>query len=349
MGNDLEPLMGIFTKIISVILGLLLLTGCSQRSDRVAAVAVHPTKPNIIYVATEEAVYKTRDGGQSWERLTEGLSRIRVMNLVVDPLLPANVFAGTLADGVYKSPDGGRRWLPRNAGIQKGTISANVNQLVFHPTDTQILYAATTVGVFRSMDGGTSWVERMNGMNEINFIVALAVDPQHPNIIYAGTSGGVYRSFNGTETWMKINDGLVPDDAKMASMALGVNRLVIDPSNTNRVYAGTTKGLFGTLNKGKSWYKIETSVSDPYVSSLVINPKNSSQIYMGTSEGVFESQDAGVTWIPRQEGLENLNIRVLVMDNKNPSILYCGTNGGGFYKSIDGAKTWVALPLTLLP
>ena len=337
-------------KIFFVTFGLLFfLVGCSQRSDRVAAVAVHPTKPNIIYVATEESVYKTRDGGQGWVRLTEGLSRIRVMNLVIDPLLPANVFAGTLADGVYMSPDGGRRWLPRNAGIQKGTISANVNQLVFHPADSQTLYAATTVGVFRSVDGGQSWVERMNGMNEINFVVALAVDPEHPNIIYAGTSGGVYRSFDGAENWTKINDGLVPDDAKLASMALGVNKLVIDPSNTNLVYAGTTKGLFKTSNKGMSWSKLETSLGDPYVSSLVVNPKNSSQIFMGTSEGVFESQDAGVTWIPRQEGLGNLNIRVLVMDNQNSSILYCGTNGSGFYKSNDGGKYWHSLPLTLLP
>ena len=66
---------------------ILFLIGCSQRSDRVVAVAVHPTKPHIIYVATEEGVYKTRNGGQLWERLTEGLSRIRVMNLVIDPQL----------------------------------------------------------------------------------------------------------------------------------------------------------------------------------------------------------------------------------------------------------------------
>lgn len=349
MGRIPEPTMNIFSKIALVTILPLLLLGCSQRSDRVAAVVVHPTKPNIIYVATEEAVYKTRDGGLGWERLTEGLSRIRVMNLAIDPLLPANVFAGTLTDGVYKSPDGGRRWLPRNAGIQKGTISANVNELVFHPIDSQTIYAATTVGVFRSMDGGQSWVERMNGMNEISFIVALAVDPQHPNIIYAGTSGGVYRSFNGTENWIKINDGLVPDDAKLASMALGVNKLVIDPSNTSLVYAGTTKGMFKTSDKGMSWSKIDTSLGDPYVSSLVINPKNSSQLFMGTSEGVFESQDAGVTWSPRQEGLENLNIRILVLDPKNTEIIYCGTNGGGFYKSLNSAKSWDSIPLALLP
>jgi len=342
--------MRITTKMTLILfVAFISLVGCSQRSDRVAAVVVHPTKPNIIYVATEEAVYKTRDGGQGWIRLREGLSRVRVMNLIIDPILSANVFAGTLTDGVYKSPDGGRRWIPRNVGIQKGTISANVNQLVFHPTDTQTLYAATTVGVFRSTDGGQSWSERMNGMNEINFIVALAVDPTHHNIVYAGTSGGVYRSFDGAENWVKVNKGLVPDDAKLASMALGVNRLVIDPSNTDLVYAGTTKGLFKTSDKGEHWSKIATGLDDPYISSLVLNPQNTSSLYLGTSQGMYKSQDGGKTWVAKNEGLENLNIRVLAMNPNDSNLLYCGTNGSGLYKSINGANSWSSIPLTLLP
>jgi len=340
------------TRLKSVFLAtmfVIAMVACSQRSDRVAAIAVHPTKPNIMYVATEEGVYKTRDGGKGWKRLTEGLSRVRVMNLVIDPILPANVFAGTLADGVYKSPDGGRRWLPRNSGIQKGTISANVNQVVFDPRDPQTLYAATTVGVFRSTDGGQSWHERMRGMNEISFIVALAVDPQHPNIVYAGTSGGVYRTFDGTENWVKVNEGLVPEDAKMASMALGVNELLIDPLHTDVIYAGTTNGLFKTVNKGMSWTKIATNLADPYVSCLLANPQDPSHIYMGTSEGVFKSLDSGATWSPQSTGLKNLNIRTLAMDPMDSTILYSGTNGGGLFKSTNGADSWEPLPLTIIP
>ena len=335
------------TLTSTLLVGVLCLVGCSQRSDRVVAVEVHPMKSDILYIATEEAAYKTRDGGATWMRFTEGLNRVRVMNLAIDPQLPANVFAGTLADGVYKSPDGGQRWLPRNAGIQKGTISANVNQLVFHPADTQTVYAATTVGVFRSTDGGESWTERMNGMNEINFIVTLAVDPKHPNIVYAGTSGGVYRSFDGSAHWMKISDGLVPKDAKMASMALGVNRLAIDPANTDVVYAGTVKGLFKTSDKGRRWSKIDTSVNAPYVSSLIFDFHNTSHLYIGTSEGVHESKDGGKSWKPKHKGLENLNIRSLAMDHKDPRILYCGTNGSGLYKSNDAGSSWNSIPLAL--
>ena len=333
-----------YAVILLMMLGML--TGCTQRSDRVVAVAVHPTKPKLIYVATEEAVYKTRDGGTTWARLAEGLSRVRVMNLAIDPQLPANVFAGTLADGVYKSPDGGRRWLPRNAGIQKGTISANVNQLVFDPSDSQILYAATTVGVFQTRDAGQSWTERMRGMNEINFIVALAVDPIRPNILYAGTSGGVYRSFDGADHWTKTNNGLVPDDAKLASMALGVNRLLIDPAAPDVVYAGTTQGVFKTLNKGETWARLAADLGELYVSSLVLEPGNGQHLYMGTSQGIFQSRDGGDTWNATNDGLANLNIRAIVIDPRDPQVLYAGTNGSGLFRSEDGGESWTHVPLT---
>ena len=164
--------------------------GCGQRSDTIVAIALHPTKPNIVYIATDEAVYKSQDTGASWKRLNGELTRTRVISLAIDPQLPANVFAGTNGDGTYKSPDGGRNWHQFNAGLQKGTISAIVNQVVFNPLGSETVYAATTVGVFRSSDGGRTWTERMNGMTEINFVVTLAIDPDHPNIIYAGTTGG---------------------------------------------------------------------------------------------------------------------------------------------------------------
>ncbi len=319
--------------------------GCSQRSDRVAVVVIHPTKPELVYVATEEAVYKTRDGGRAWKRLAEGLSRVRVMNLAIDPQFPANVFVGTLADGVYKSPDGGRRWLPRNAGIQKGTISANVNQLVFDPTDSQILYAATTVGVFQTRDAGQAWTERMRGMTEISFIVALAVDPSRPHILYAGTSGGVYRSVDGADHWTKVNNGLVPDDAKLASMALGVNRLLIDPAEPDVVYAGTTQGVFKTLNKGEAWARLATGLGELYVSSLVLEPGNGQHLYMGTSKGIFQSRDGGQTWSATNEGLDNRNIRAIAMDPHDSRVLYVGTNGSGLFRSQDGGESWTHIPL----
>ncbi|NKB80699.1 MAG: hypothetical protein GKS05_02140 [Nitrospirales bacterium] len=319
--------------------------GCADRRDTVVSIAIHPKKSNILYIATDESVYKTRDGGQSWIRLDEGLDRVRVTTVLVDPHLPANVLAGTMGDGVYMSPDGGHRWFSRNTGIQKGTISVNVQQLVLHPRNSQILYAATTVGVFQSTNGGAQWVERMQGMTEINFIVSLAVDPTRTNIVYAGTSGGVYRSMDATEHWEKVNTGLVPPDAKMASMALGVNILVIDPVTPDTVYAATTRGVFKTINRGETWKGLGTVGSKGYVSSMAIDPRNPNILYIATAEGVQKSVDGGNTWVFMNKGLDNINIRAIRLHPQDDHVLYIGTNGGGAYHSANGGMDWSKIPI----
>jgi photosystem II stability/assembly factor-like uncharacterized protein len=329
------------------VLGLFaILLGCGSRSDTVVSIALHPTKPNILYLATDEAVYKSSDTGATWRRLAEELTRTRVISLAIDPALPANVFAGTMGDGTYKSSDGGRTWHQFNAGIQKGTISAIVNQVVFNPLATEMVYAATTVGVFRSLDGGRTWSERMNGMTEVNFVVTLAVDSQRPNVLYAGTTGGVYRTTNATESWEKKTTGMVAFDAKMASMALGVNSIVVDPTNSDLVYAGTTKGLYTSTDQGEHWTKIEGSIADSYVSAIQFDPTNPSVLYMATSDRVQKSEDSGATWQPKTTGLEATSIRSLQVSPHDPKTLYVGTNGGGLYRSTDAGDSWSRLPLT---
>jgi photosystem II stability/assembly factor-like uncharacterized protein len=324
----------------------LVFAACGQRSDTIVAIALHPIKPNFLYIATDEAVYKSNDTGATWKRLNGELVRTRVISLAIDPQLPANVFAGTNGDGTYKSPDGGRHWHQFNAGLQKGTISAIVNQVVFNPLGSETVYAATTVGVFRSSDGGRTWTERMVGMTEINFVVALAIDRAHPNIMYAGTTGGVYRTKNATESWEKITQGMVAFDAKMASMALGVNRIVIDGTNSDIVYAGTTQGLFKSMNQGDQWTKMGKALKDVYISGIQLDPINSQTMYLATSGGVQKSTDGGNTWKLKNTGIEATSIRSIQMSPMDQNILYAGTNGGGLYRTVNGGETGSRLPLT---
>jgi photosystem II stability/assembly factor-like uncharacterized protein len=268
-----------------------------------------------------------------------------VISLALDPQLSATIFAGTMGDGTYKSPDGGRTWHQFNAGIQKGTISAIVNQIVFNPLGTEMVYAATTVGVFRSLDGGRHWTERMQGMTEVNFVVTLAMDPQRPNVLYAGTTGGVYRTINSAESWEKKTTGMVASDAKMASMALGVNGLAVDPINSDVIYAGTTNGLYKSIDQAEHWTKIGESIQHAYVSAIQLNPTNPSILYLATSDRVQKSEDGGETWQPKTNGLEASSIRSLQISPTDPQTLYVGTNGGGLYRSTDAGDSWSRLPL----
>ena len=319
------------------------LAACGDSSDTIASIALHPTNPNIVYVASNEAVYKTRDGGSTWEKFPIFSSR-RVTTLAIDPQLPATAYAGTMGDAVYKSPDGGQHWLPHNVGLKEHV--SYVNQFVFHPERNETIYLATTVGVFRTTDGGRTWDEQMAGMKEVHIVVALAMDPKNPRVLYAGTTGGAYRSVDGAATWQKVNSGLIPEEMLDASLALGVNTLVVDPVDSNIVYAGTTNGLFKTTNRADSWTRIGQSLPDQYVSSLVVHPTQHATLYIGGRAGVQKSTDGGHTWRAMNAGLTTLNIRTLVMSQRDPQLLYVGTNGSGLYRSTDGAATWTRLPLT---
>jgi photosystem II stability/assembly factor-like uncharacterized protein len=320
------------------------LLGCGEGSDTIAALALHPSNPNILYAVTNEAVYKTRDGGQTWEKFPPFSSR-RVTTLAIDPQLPATVYAGTMGDAVYKSPDGGQHWLPHNVGLKEHV--SYVNQFVFHPTNHETIYLATTVGVFRTTDGGRTWEEQMTGMKEVHIVVTLAMDPRNPQLLYAGTTGGAYRSRDGAASWQRVNRGLIPEERLDASLALGINTLVVDPTNPDTVYAGTTNGLFKTTDQGEHWIQIGHTLPDQFISSLVVHPKQPGVVYIGGRAGVYRSKDGGQTWEAMNKGLATLNIRTLVISPQDPQLLYAGTNGSGLYRSTDGGATWTNIPLTV--
>jgi photosystem II stability/assembly factor-like uncharacterized protein len=325
---------------------LLFSLGCQKDSEAIVSIALHPTNSNILYVATNDAVYKSRDGGGTWEKFPSFSAR-RVTTVAIDPKLPATIYAGTMGDAVYKSPDGGQHWLPHNVGLKEHV--SFVNQFVFHPSLTENIYAATTVGAYYTKDAAREWEERMNGMKEVHIVTSIAINRHDPSILYGGTTGGMYRTDDGARTWKKINSGLIPETELMASMALGVNAIEIDPLNPDIVYAGTTKGLFRTANKGEQWERIGLTLPDPFVSSIVIHPTEPSTVYVGGPQGVWKSTDSGKTWQANNQGLATLNIRTLAMAPKNSQTLYAGTNGSGLYRSTDAGATWAPVPLKAAP
>jgi photosystem II stability/assembly factor-like uncharacterized protein len=340
--------MRLFHTVRTLVLITLLIPvlGCQKESESVVSIALHPTNEDILYVATNDAVYKSRDGGGTWERFPSFSAR-RVTTLAVDPRFPATIYAGTMGDAVYKSPDGGQRWLPHNVGLKEHV--SFVNQFVFHPTLSEKIYIATTVGVFFTKDAGREWEERMNGMKEVHIVTAIAMNPKAPTTLYGGTTGGMYRSEDGAMSWKRINNGLIPESELMAAMALGVNAIEIDRMNPDTVYAGTTKGLFRTVNKGEQWERIGQSLPDSFISSILLHPTEPSQLYVGGPKGVWKSSDSGKTWQAINQGITTLNIRALAMNPKNPQLLYAGTNGSGLYRSTDAGATWAAVPLTAAP
>ena len=330
--------------------GLLLLHlglfGCDRR-EPIVLIQLHPKNPDIIYVTTNDYIYKSRDGGRTWSNISKGMSHSRVIAMAVDPTYPATVYAGTKGDAVYKSYDGGQRWASMRVGLDDATISSVVNQFVFDPYDSNHIFVATTMGIFETKSGGGSWTKRMEGMKEVLMVVTLCMDPTRPAILYAGTSGGVYKTVNEGGHWEKVNNGLVPPNMIKSSRALNVTSIHVDPFEPETVYAATLAGLFKTTDGAKSWVRIAESLPDQMIIAMMLDRSRKGLLYIIGRDGVHRSGDGGMTWVTLNKGFTSTNVRSIAQSTVDPDVLYAGTNGSGLYRSLDAGETWEPMaPLT---
>lgn len=319
------------------------LPGCN-RSDPIVVIQLHPKNPDIVYVATNDYIYKTRDGGKTWANLSKGMSHSRVISMAVDPAYPATVYAGTKGDAVYKSHDGGQRWVSMRTGLDDATITSVVNQFVFDPADSQHIFLATTMGVFESKNGGEQWVKKMEGMKEVLMVVTLGMDPTRPSILYAGTSGGVYKSGDQGKYWEKVNDGLVPPGMVKTSRALNVTAIHVDPYEPETVYAATLAGLYKTTDGAKVWNRIGVALPDQMIMAMVLDRSRKGVLYLAGRDGVHRSEDGGTTWETLNNGLATTNVRSIAQSATDPKLFYAGTNGSGLYRSMDAGESWESMP-----
>ena len=317
--------------------------GCN-RSDPIVLIQLHPKNPDIIYVATNDYIYKTRDGAQTWTNLSQGMSYSRVISMAIDPTYPATVYAGTKGDAVYKSHDGGQRWVSMRSGLDDATITSVVNQFIFDPGDAQHIFLATTMGVFETKNGGEQWIKRMEGMKEVLMVVTLAMDPTRPSILYAGTSGGVYKSIDQAGHWEKVNNGLVPPDMLKTSRALNVTSILVDPYAPDTVYAATLSGLYKTTDAAQAWTRVGNSLEDQMIIAMVLDQTRQGVLYITGRNGVHRSEDGGETWKLINSGLATTNVRAIAQSATDPKVFYAGTNGSGLYRSKNAGETWEPMP-----
>jgi hypothetical protein len=171
-------------------------SGNELKGKDVLDIIVHPTNSNIIYAALysdgshNETIYKSIDGGLSWDLNNTGLPKLPVMNLAISVSDPKILFAGLFQGGVYKSTDGGGTWLSSSAGMNPQEV---ISGIAIDPFDSQLIYASSWMsGVYFSRDGGMSWSEMNTDLphHTVN-VLNLSKDG---SVLYAGIWGdGVYR------------------------------------------------------------------------------------------------------------------------------------------------------------
>ena len=357
----------------------------------VNAIAVDPQNPHIVYLGTLGSVYKSVDGGNRWEEKREGFPPVErwsfsapITSLAIDPSNPQIVYAGVGdahahrfgAGIIYKSEDGGETWRNVNQGTPQINENAILYSIAVHPSDSQILYAATDYGLYKSEDGGESWQAKLTGLPHAD-TRAVVIHPADPNTLYLSLhatpnqspwQGGVYKSTDAAETWVAVNDGLgnhVGDTGDPPLMTSNYEHLAINPQEPEILYVGDiswwTAGLYKSENGGDSWSNTTTSINEdaaiwaaqagPSIETLLLDPTNPERLFFGNSMEVYRSEDAGKTWAqaytnetPPQSGwwtgrgFETTVVRDIALSNADT--LYIGYQDTGFLRSEDGGKSF---------
>ncbi|MCL6510888.1 MAG: hypothetical protein K6U78_09385, partial [Anaerolineae bacterium] len=173
----------------------------------VRTLVAHPSEPDTLYAGVEVGgVLRTRDGGETWEELNEGIY-IDVHTLAVSRAVPERMYACT-GTGFYRSTDGGQRWVRSMEGLaRRYTVGLTVM-----PGDTDIVVAAAGTGppgvngeVFVSRDSGATWQPAGDGLPApMTRVPALAAAECR---LYAGLdTGALYRSEDAGRTWQRLGD-----------------------------------------------------------------------------------------------------------------------------------------------
>lgn len=325
-------------------------------SHHIARIVIHPQNPEVVYVAAmghlysfneERGVFKTVDGGKTWQKVLYVNEKVGVIDLVINRGNPQVLYAaayekyrypwhfeeGGPESGIYKTTDGGGAWTRLSGGLPDGKIGRIGIDIYLQ--NLNILYAVVENANMRPP------TER-----EIEQAQRRGTQPQER--IYGGE---VYRSDDAGSTWTKMNSS---DDDVGGKAAYSFNEIRIDPNNDQNVFV-TSVAIASSTDGGKTWYDINWpprrmfSRSFGDVRTFWIDPQNSDRMIMGSDGGVHITYDGGAT-CDHYDNLPLGEIYAIGVDMEYPYNVYAGLQDHESWKgpsnSWSGAVTledWVTV------
>ena len=274
-----------------------------ENSERIASIAINPNNSNEIYVGVlgalwsdsdERGVYKTLDGGKTWNKILYVGPSTGAADVIMDPNNPSILYASM--------------WQFRRSGW--GFTSGGANS-----------------ALYKSTDSGKTWNKIHNGFPSGKLgRIAVAVAPSDNNILYAvletedKTKNGLWKSTNAGQSWEHLNS-----DFGLVVRPFYFSRIVVDPKNPDILVKG---GLSGSISRdgGKTFKNLGQMHSD--IHDLAFDIKNSDIIYSGTDGGVYRSWNGGTTF----EIVENLPLSQfyhISVDDAEPYNVYGGLQDNG--------------------
>ena len=329
-----------------------------QASYSTGCITLDPQNPATVWVGSGEnvggrhvaygdGIYRSKDGGKSWENM--GLKQSEhISKIIVHPDNSNVVWVAAQGPlwnkggerGVYKTNNGGKTW-KRVLGNSEWTGATDI---MIDPRNPQILYAATwdrhrTVaalmgggpgsGIHKSTDGGETWEELTNGLPQSNMgKIGLAISPQQPDVVYAAieldrTTGGVYRSADQGASWKKMSDAV--------SGATGPHyyqELYASPHKFDRLYLMNVRVLTSE-DGGKTFVQLKEEKKHSDNHAIVFKKDDPNYIMLGTDAGIYETFDLAENWRYHKNLPLTQYYKVAVNDAKPFYHIFGGTQDNG--------------------
>lgn len=243
-----------------------------EDTHHIGRVLVHPTDPGTVYVAAlghlwgpneERGVYRTRDGGETWDRVLHGDQNTGAVELAMDPESPDTLYAalyqrrrraygfagGGPGSGIHRTTDGGDTWMKLGGGLpdgDTGRIGLNV-----YRRDPRVVYAIVENregGVFRSEDKGLTW-ERMSDTNpRPMYYSQIRIDPNNDQRIWV----------LGTQMYYSQDGGRTFATDWVQRIHVDHHAMWIDPADSNHMVLGNDGGIHISWDRGRSWDFVNT-------------------------------------------------------------------------------------------
>ncbi len=282
----------------------------------VSAILVDRSNPAHILIGTGDrdagdapgmGVWRSLDSGMSWEPWNNGMGNAIVGMMIQDALDPLVMLAATNT-GIYRTADAGTNWVRVKTG--------NIKDIVFHPTDHQIIYAASGGNFFRSLDNGLNFSQITSGLPGGSRAV-VGVSAASPDMVYflittSDAFKGLYRSLDKGATFeMRSNSpNIMSWDCNGGSggQAWYDLDIAVDPVDANVLYAGGVN-CFKSTNGGSNWAirshwyggcNVQSVHADLHI--LEYSPINN-RLYAGNDGGIYWTENAGVNWTEISNGL----------------------------------------------
>ena len=307
----------------------------AEPSQSIGAIAVAPSNPNVLYVASGEGlhrpdlsvgdgIYKSSDAGKTWQHL--GLrDGEQIPALAVDPRDANTLFAAVLGHpyganeerGIYRSTDGGATWTKvlykdaRTGGADvqidrsnPSVVYASLWEETLGPWEDGNDYDGTGGGLFKSTDGGATWKQLTKGLPDGVVHIQVAVAASDENRLYATVATnheGGYGSGAGLGVYRSDDAGenwtKATDDPRPALKIGGGDLPVarVDPKNADVVYSASIVTERST-DGGKTWVGLRGAPGGDDYQNLWINPENPDIILLVSDQGAVVSVNRGVTW-----------------------------------------------------